>query len=117
MSDPEEKVKVIEVEKPIQERGKIDDLLKNITTVDGLMPYAGQVIKYSIDNGRTWKLGKLWPRTANFNDGSYGFGMILPVENGVHSRWSITDKYFAKRGHIVRPATPKEYEGVEFSYE
>jgi hypothetical protein len=77
----------------------------------------GQIVKYSFDEGNTWKYTKLsdwYPQ--HFSDGSYGIVADAEVSSeGVHVMRALTDRDFAK-GMVVRPTTSEEVVGKKFSY-
>lgn len=92
---------------------------RDITDLEHLLPMAGQVIKYTQDDGKTWHYAKLWKRgPERFNNLSFGLATdeeLLPPVN-VHCRGSLTNKDF-ERGLRVRPTTNKEVKDMHFSYE
>ncbi len=105
----------------LKERGEKEPRLtdSDIHSVEGLISFAGQAVKFSKNGGDTWKYALLWRQSEHFREGGYGFAMYEEVMPNVdvHCRGSFTDKDFG-RGLIVRPvANESELEGVRFSYD
>jgi hypothetical protein len=89
---------------------------QTIQTLEDLLPFAGQVIKFSKDQGNTWTFARLFRTPEHFDNGSFGLAAYNEVDaQGVHSRGSITDKDF-ERGCIVEKAEPDEYKEIKFSF-
>lgn len=90
---------------------------KRITSVEGLTPYLGKVVRVSTDNGRTWKLGRIRHTSLiTFTPGhSPGYMCDLEVINKLHYCMGLTEKRF-KDGLLVEPASDEEAKGKKFSY-
>ncbi|HYG84506.1 MAG TPA: hypothetical protein VD907_06550 [Verrucomicrobiae bacterium] len=93
--------------------------MTDITSVEQLAKYRGEVIKYSEDRGKTWTYGRVRDdsRPVPFQEGGVGYVINSEVSpQGVHRTLGITDKRLAS-GLIVQPTTDEEIKGRRFSYE
>lgn len=96
---------------------------KNITSLDELAPYVavGRVVKYSMNNGKTWQYAKITDaelckyRISGL--ASPGYGAVNEVmSNGISVARALTHHDF-ERGMIVRLASSSKARGKKWSYE
>lgn len=78
----------------------------------------GQIVKYSMNGGQTWKYVKLLGRPLQeFVHGERGYPANQEVgPDGVHAYRPLTEGAF-HRGMVVLPVWGREAQGKKWSYE
>jgi hypothetical protein len=93
---------------------------KTIRTIAALIPYLGQVIKYSIDDGDTWKYARLQlpgQPARQFGKEGLGYQAWAEIEeDGITRVVELTVKKF-RDGLIAQPVTKAEVNGKEWPHE
>lgn len=105
----------------LEERGKkeppvSDDDIKELMM---LAFYVGKVVKFTMDQGKTWHYTRIKNHEAQyFANGNLGFrtdNEVMPSTQ-VHSSSALTVEDFNK-GLVVRPTTEEETKDLKFSYD
>ena len=104
--------------RPEEEYRRCPTTLSWLLTLEETLAYGGQVLKFTLDGGATWRyvLVSLDPRLIVYHSGS-GVPADSELVNGTsHLHAPIMDYYFGREGFRLMTTTPEEIAGKVFSY-
>ena len=90
--------------------------LQPITSLKDMSKYAGRIVRFSKDGGKTFEYGKVDENQSAFESGR---GYVIHREvspTGVHSMTSASQKDFESEKLFVVEANPDEIKDRDFSY-